>query len=97
MKSYRITPRARDDLREIGRYSERNWGRAQRNRYLRALENRFAWLAENPRLGKHRGDIREGYYSFPQGGHLVFYLIGRDGIDIIGIPHREMDAGAYID
>jgi len=46
-------------------------------------------LAETPQLGKHRTAVAEGYYSFPQGEHVVFYMIGEKGIDIIGIPHME--------
>lgn len=94
-KQVRVTPRARDDLKNIGRYTERTWGKAQRNRYLKSIEARFHWLAENPLLGKHRTDICEGYYSFPEGQHVVFYLIGSNSIDIIGIPHKEMDTISY--
>jgi len=92
---YRITPRARDDLKSIGRYTKLHWGKSQRNRYLKAREKRFGWLAENPRLGKHRPDIAEGYYSFPEGQHVVFYLIGNRAIDVIGIPHKDMDIITY--
>ncbi len=86
MSGYRVTPRALEDLKNIGRYTEQQWGKRQRNTYLRALEKRFSWLAENPQLGKHRTDVAEGYYSFPQGEHVVFYMIGEKGKDIIGIP-----------
>ncbi len=95
MSKFRITPRARDDLKNIGRYTERQWGKAQRNAYLKDFEKRFRWLAENPQLGKHRSDIAEGYYSFPQGEHVVFYLVGQEGINIIGVPHKEMDIISY--
>jgi len=95
MPGFRITPRALKDLKNIGRYTERQWGKRQRNIYLKAFEKRFGWLAENPKLGKHRPDIAEGYYSFPEGKHVVFYLIGDKGITIIGIPHKEMDIITY--
>ena len=95
MPGYRVTPRALGDLKNIGRYTEQQWGKRQRNTYLRAIEKRFGWLAENPELGKHRTDVAEGYYSFPQGEHIVFYMIGEESIDIIGIPHKEMDIITY--
>lgn len=95
MPKFRITPRARDDLNNIGRYTEREWGKNQRNSYLKDFEKRFFWLAENPQLGKHRSDITEGYYSFPQSGHVIFYMISHEGIDVIGIPHKEMDIISY--
>ena len=71
MPGFRVTPRAQEDLKNIGRYTEQQWGRHQRNIYLKALAQRFYWLVENPQLGKHRTDVAEGYYSFPQGEHLV--------------------------
>ena len=92
---YRITPRARADLLEIGEYTASQWGKQQRNRYLKSLEARFAWLAENPGAGKHRIDIAQGYYSFPHGQHVVFYLVSGKMIDIIGVPHQEMDVLIY--
>lgn len=75
------------------RYS--SGGKNQRNIYLKQLEARFEWLLVNPLLGKHRTDIQEGFYSFPQGEHVVFYLIRSEGIDIIGVPHKEMDILGY--
>lgn len=92
---YRITPRARDDLIAIARFTEHRWGKLQRDRYLRALEHRFDWLAQNPGAGRHREDVREGYFCYPQGQHLIFYLVRESGIAIIGIPHQHMDSDRY--
>lgn len=91
----RITPRAAADIASIGRYTQRKWGKKQRDRYLRALDARFSWLAENPGMGRHRTDIKDGYYSFLQGSHVVFYLVRDGGIDVIGIPHQHMDIANY--
>ncbi|WP_041716941.1 type II toxin-antitoxin system RelE/ParE family toxin [Alloalcanivorax dieselolei] len=88
---YRVTLRARDDLIAIARYTAANWGRAQRDIYMRNMEQRFVWLAENPSRGRHRQDIKKGYHCYPQGSHLIFYVINEWGIDIIGIPHKRMD------
>lgn len=95
MYTYRVTLRARSDLKDIGRYTLLKWGKDQRNIYLKNIEARFKWLADNPLLGKHRADINEGFYSFPQGEHLVFYVMQPEGIAIIGIPHKEMDILNY--
>lgn len=87
----RVTPRAKIDLLEIAKYTELTWGKLQRNKYLKNLDLRFSWLAHNPLLGKHRTDIHQLYYSYPEGQHVIFYLIRDKSIDIIGIPHKEMD------
>jgi toxin ParE1/3/4 len=93
--TYRLTPRAQQDLISIGRYTLKRWGREQRNIYLGAIEQRFKLIAKNPYMGRHRPDIKEGYYSCPQGSHVIFYLIRENGIDIIGIPHQRMDILNY--
>lgn len=93
--AFRLTLRALDDLRAIGRYTLELWGREQRNRYLEAIDTRFYWLADNPELGRKRYDIAPGYRCFAQGQHLIFYKVRDGGIDIIGIPHQSMDIRPY--
>ena len=95
--AFRVTPRAANDLREIAPYTLKTWGRKQREASLREMDKRFAWLAENPTLGKPRPDIRAGYRSYPQGPHVVFSLVREVGIDIIGVLHQRMDGwSAYM-
>jgi len=97
-RNYRLTPRALEDIKAIGRYTLRQWGVRQRNQYLQDLDLRFKWLAEQPQLGKHRPDIEQGYYCYLQGSHLIFYVFNDvGGIDIIGIPHKAMDVLNYFD
>lgn len=95
MKKYRVTPRARDDLKSIARYTQYQWGKLQRDKYLKLLEQRFEWIGENPLSGKNRKDIHAGYYSFPQGEHLVFYRLGTGIVEIIGVLHQDMDVECY--
>ncbi|HXA47508.1 MAG TPA: type II toxin-antitoxin system RelE/ParE family toxin [Burkholderiaceae bacterium] len=92
---YRITPKAKEDLKNIGRYTQQKWGKEQRNRYLKNLYDRFSWLAENPELGRLRPEVKEHYYSYAQGEHIIFYIVSDHMIDIIGIPHQKMDVPNY--
>lgn len=96
MSPVRLTPRALEDLRSIGHYTQKSWGKDQRNRYLEALDARFSWLAAHPDLGRQRSDIAPGYRCFAQGQHLIFYVMRPGGIDVIGIPHQSMDIRAHI-
>ena len=96
-KTFNLTRRAREDLRGIWRYTSEVWDEAQADKYVTKIYERCGWLATRPRTGKHRPDICEGYYCFPEGRHLVFYLNRKDGIDVIGIPHKEMDILNYFD
>lgn len=96
-EAFNLTPRAKDDLHGIWRYSVQTWSEAQADRYITQIYERFSWLATRPRTGRHRPEICEGYYCFPQGSHLIFYLMRDGGIDIIGVPHKEMDILNYFD
>lgn len=87
---YEITPRARQDLLEIGRFTSKTWGKEQRNRYLKALTDRFDWLAEFPRAGQSFEDIRPNLHGFSEGSHIIFYGLASDHIEIIRVLHRRM-------
>ena len=89
-KAFNLTPRAREDLRAIWRYTAEIWNETQADAYVTKLYERFGWLAKRPRIGKHRPDICEGYYCFP-------YLIHKHRIDVIGVPHKAMDILNYFD
>jgi len=54
MPSFILAPRAKADLKEIGRYTKKTWGVEQRNKYLFGLEKRFHWLADNGQIGTLR-------------------------------------------
>lgn len=94
---FNLTSRAKEDLRGMWDYTFDKWGEAQADKYITLLYERFSWLAVRPLIGRRRTDIHEDYYCFPQGSHLVFYIIRDSGIDIIGIPHKEMDILNYFD
>lgn len=94
---FSLRQQALDDLESIWLYSYQEWGAEQADHYIQSLLSRFTWLSENPQLGKQRAEIKPGYYCFPEGMHLIFYKLTRDGIDIIGIPHQSMDFIAYFE
>ena len=96
MPKLKLSPAARTDLKSIGQYTKEKWGKDQRNRYLAGLDDRFHGLADNPMLGRSRGEIKEGYRSFNEGSHAIFYRVtGRD-IEIISILHQSMDVEQHL-
>jgi len=94
--AYSVRQTVETDLERIWFYTFQEWGVEQADTYIRSLIARFAWLAENPNAGKPRDDVKPGYFSFPEGMHIVFYTIGETGIDIIGIPHQSRDMVDYL-
>ena len=97
MPSFRLTERARADLRAIGRYTQATWGREQRNRYLARLDACFHLLALEPHRGRACDEIRPGYRKYHVGRHLIFYRESQDGVEIIRILHDRMDIEAHLD
>ncbi len=93
---YRLTPRAATDVEHIAAYTMEQWGAEKMGDYLRSLSQRFEWLARNPFAGRERNDVHPGYRSFPEGRHVVFYVVSDEGVDIIGVPHQSMDIGPGI-
>ena len=90
---FRLTPRAAADLDAIASYTIEVWGPEQMEDYLRSMTTRFEWLAANPLAGRERNDVHPGYRSFPEGSHVIFYVVSGEFVDIIGIPHKSMDIG----
>ena len=96
MADYTLRALAQNDLEEIWAYTYEEWGLEQADSYLQSLISRFDWLAGSPHSGKKRDDIKAGYYCFPEGMHLIFYTIHKNTIDIIGIPHQQMDIVSHL-
>ena len=93
----RLTPRAAADLNRIAVYTLRRWGRRQTAAYLKALNDRFAWLAEYPDIGRARPEIFPELRSFREGSHIIFYRTQGSVIEIIGVPHMSMDIDSYFE
>lgn len=79
------------DLREIGRFTLRQWGAEQRNRYLAQLDRQFAQIAVNPNLGRSRPEIGAGIRSVPEGSHLIIFQVKDTGVEILNVVHQSMD------
>jgi len=92
MSTFELSKKALDDLKRIANYTESRWGRAQRNLYIKQLDESFHILAKTPLAGKSCDHIRAGYRQFLQGRHIVFYMEGSEStITIIRILQQSMD------
>jgi toxin ParE1/3/4 len=92
MGSFSLSKRAVSDLMGIGRYTEQNWGKKQRDTYLAQIDACFHQVAADPRLGRDCSEIREDYRKIGVGSHVVFYRQqAGDTIEIVRILHGRMD------
>ncbi len=91
MQSFKLTHKARSDLKSIAVYTQRKWGREQRRVYLKQIDDAFHLLARSPESGKRCDYIKKGYRKFPSGSHIIFYRANHDQIEIIRVLHKRMD------
>ena len=96
MPVFRLSAQSLEDLKSIGRFTLKSWGREQRNIYLSKLDESFHILAEQPYLGNARDDIRKGYRVYHVGRHLIFYPQKPTAIEIIRILHDRMDVETHL-
>lgn len=88
---YFLRQKAKEDLKDIGRYTFKTWGRKQRDVYLAALYNCFEKLAAGGGHVRDCSHIWPGYKRYHCERHLIFFKEGSDGdIDIIRVLHQSM-------
>ena len=92
MGLFQLSKKAKSDLTSIAIYTEKRWGKAQRNLYIKQLDDAFKLLGENDEAGIACDNIRNGYRKFPQGSHIIFYTFATtSNILIVRILHKSMD------
>jgi toxin ParE1/3/4 len=90
--AHRLAPHARADLDQIWDYILMETGsEITADRVIDTIVERFYLLAQWPRIGRVRSDLRRGLRSHPAGDYLIFYRINRAGIDILRVLHGRRD------
>jgi len=90
MLIYRLTPDAQTDLIEIRRFTVKQWGTAQSQKYLLELRQTMRLLAETPSLGKSRPDVGSNVLSFPHVSHVIYYVVHEQQLIVFGVLHKRM-------
>ncbi len=90
MLIYRLTPDAQTDLIEIRRFTVKQWGTEQSQKYLLELRQTIRLLAETPSLGKSRPDVGSNVLSFPHASHVIYYVVHEQQLIVFGVLHKRM-------
>ena len=92
MNAFELSAKAKFDLKNIARYTQKRWGRVKRNIYIKQLDDCFHLLADKPSIGIDMSFIKQGYMKFPQSSHLIIYKRTTETkITIVRILHHKMD------
>jgi len=93
MSRYRISPKAREDLKSIYRYvAEDNPPAA--GRLKKMFLDRFLLLAAQPLMGEAREDLAENLRMFSLGSYVIRCRPTSDGIEVAQVVHSARDLAA---
>ena len=90
-----LSPRAQEDLDAIWDFSAERWGEDRADSYVRGIWAGIRTVAGDPRRG-HACDLRDGYFQYSVGRHVLFFKLIADGVDIIRILHQSMNFDLHL-
>jgi len=64
--------------------------------YVTEIREASERVATRPDRGHMVDEIREGYWRYVTGSHLMFYVECDHGIDVIRILHQRIDPTLYL-
>ncbi len=92
MKNYRLTTEAEKDLREVARYTLKEWGQAMQRDYRDGLKKTFEAIGSKDVVGRGFSDKFPELLVAKFKHHFIFYLTaGVEKPSIIGVIHERRD------
>ncbi len=95
-KKLRISGPAKLDLGRIGEYTRREWGAAQKRKYLGQIKDGFKAVRDTPGIGTRRDDIRTGLRAQSVRKHIIFYRETKSELWIVRILHESMNPELHL-
>ena len=90
MKNYRLTKDAERDLREVARYTLKQWGKPMFQEYRDGLKKTFEGIGKNNILSRQFSDNFPELLVTKYKYHFVFYLTeSMEKPVIIGVIHER--------
>ncbi|BCA97232.1 toxin ParE1 (plasmid) [Legionella antarctica] len=94
-KTYRLYPKAIEDLESIYLYSTREFGIKRTEDYILAIETSFQHLTDDPLISRVCDYVRQDLRAFNTGSHVIYFKITSYGIGVIRVLHQSMDFGRH--
>lgn len=96
MTRVELSREADSDLDDILDYSIAAHGRDIAEAYLRTIDAALARLAEHPKLGAPRPDLKAQMRSLPTGEHRIYYRFDGQTVLVARVLHKAMDAARHV-
>ncbi len=93
MRRYVVIPDAAKDIESFRLYLLEKNGEIVASAFLKHIYQKFPLLVAFPQIGKHRTDLFEGLYSFPDKRYqrTIFYTTADYGIKVIAVFGGRQD------
>jgi toxin ParE1/3/4 len=88
MAKFELSRAARQDLKEIGRFSRAHFGQSVAADYLRGFATEFSRLVQLPQIGQERPEYGQAVRSKVYRSHRILYQPSASGIRILRIMHH---------
>lgn len=88
---YRISPRAREDLDDVWRYSAERWSIEQADKYIDELVLTFEMMASVPTLARERSEFTPPVRIHTHESHLIIYTISAEAVVILRLLGGRQD------
>ena len=90
MKDYRLTKDTEKDLREVARYTLKQWGKAMLQEYRGGLKKTFEDIGKNNIINRQFSDNFPELLVTKYKHHFIFYLTeGMKKPVIVGVIHER--------
>ncbi len=98
MQSIRLllSPKAKEDLRDIYLHGIETWGLTQSTKYLSLIKSQVLNLIEFPLIGIDRGTLMKEVRSISVESHVIFYRLRNNDIELLRILHQRQDPERHL-
>jgi toxin ParE1/3/4 len=94
MSKLRLSAHAKADLSDVWFYIAQD-NSAAADAFIASLLGKMDLLAQSPRLGRRRDELRPGLRSFPVGNYVIFYRRADRGIEVVRVLSRFRDVASF--
>jgi toxin ParE1/3/4 len=94
--TYRLSPLSESDLEGIWFYTFQQWSLEQADDYHKSIMKAIEGLASGRNVWQ-KSNVREGYWKYPVGRHVIFFRNPDGFLDVIRILHEKTDMSPHLD
>lgn len=94
---FRLTKPAVKDIEQIADYIAQQSGLAKAEQFLGKLDDKFAKIAQFPKLGRQRNEILPNIRSLGLENYLILYIPIGQNVDILRVVSGYRDLSALFE